>query len=253
MVVIFIIGTAGSGKSLLTASFNEWLKVGKQKVSTVNLDPGVLNLPYVPDIDIRDYITLNRIMDEYGLGPNGALVLAADLIAEETERIGGEIEDLQSDVVLVDTPGQMELFAFRASGPYIANELTNEQKAIVYLFDAVFSFNPLNYVSNMFLSAAVYNRFFFPQLHVLSKCDLLPPEEANRIVDWSADPEALELVIEEKLSGTRRLLSIDMIHAIYRLGLEFQLIPVSGKTNQGLINLSSALERILVGGEKFTL
>jgi GTPase SAR1 family protein len=212
-----------------------------------------LNLPYTPDIDIRDYIDINSIMDEYNLGPNGALVLAADLIAEEAERLGGEIEDLQSDVVIVDTPGQMELFAFRASGPYIANELTKEQKAIIYLFDAVFSFNPLNYVSNMFLSAAVYNRFFFPQLHVLSKCDLLPPEEANRIVEWSADPEALEIVIEEKLSGTRMLLSRDMMQAIYRLGLQFQLIPVSGKTNQGLINLSSALERILTGGEKFTL
>ena len=253
MFIIFVIGTAGSGKSLLTASFNEWLKVGKQKAATVNLDPGVLNLPYVPDIDIRDYIDIRSIMNEYELGPNGALVLAADLIAEEAERLGGEIEDLQSDVVIVDTPGQMELFAFRASGPYIANELTKEPKAIVYLFDAVFSFNPLNYVSNMFLSAAVYNRFFFPQLHVLSKCDLLPPEEANRIVEWSADPEALEVVIEEKLSGTRRLLSRDMIQAIYRLGLQFQLIPVSGKTNQGLINLGSALERILAGGEKFTL
>ena len=253
MFIIFVIGTAGSGKSLLTASFNEWLKVGKQKVATVNLDPGVLNLPYVPDIDIRNYIDIRSIMDEYGLGPNGALILAADLIAEEAERLGGEIEDLQSDVVIVDTPGQMELFAFRASGPYIANELTNEPKALVYLFDAVFSFNPLNYVSNMFLSAAVYNRFFFPQLHVLSKCDLLPPEEANRVVEWSGDPEALEVVIEEKLSGTRRLLSRDMMQAIYRLGLEFQLIPVSGKTNQGLINLSSALERILTGGEKFTL
>jgi len=253
MVIVFVIGTAGSGKSFLTASFNEWLKVGKQKAATVNLDPGVFNLPYAPDIDIRDYIDIKQIMDEYGLGPNGALVLAADLIAEEAERLGGEIEDLQSDVVIVDTPGQMELFAFRASGPYIANELTNEPKAIVYLFDAVFSFNPLNYVSNMFLSAAVYNRFFFPQLHVLSKCDLLPPEEANRIVEWSSDPEALEVVIEEKLSGTRRLLSRDMMQAIYRLGLQFQLIPVSGKTNQGLINLSSALERILTGGEKFTL
>jgi GTPase SAR1 family protein len=253
MAIVFVIGTAGSGKSLLTASFNELLKVGKQKAATVNLDPGVLNLPYTPDIDIRDYIDINSIMDEYNLGPNGALVLAADLIAEEAERLGGEIEDLQSDVVIVDTPGQMELFAFRASGPYIANELTKEQKAIIYLFDAVFSFNPLNYVSNMFLSAAVYNRFFFPQLHVLSKCDLLPPEEANRIVEWSADPEALEIVIEEKLSGTRMLLSRDMMQAIYRLGLQFQLIPVSGKTNQGLINLSSALERILTGGEKFTL
>ena len=253
MVVMFIVGTAGSGKSLLTASLNEWLKVEKQKAATVNLDPGVVNLPYAPDIDIRNSVDINQIMEDYNLGPNGALVLAADLIAEEAERIGGEIEDLQADVVIVDTPGQMELFAFRASGPYIANELTKEQKAIIYLFDAVFSFNPLNYVSNMFLSAAVYNRFFFPQLHVLSKCDLLPPEEANRILEWSADPDALEAVIEEKLSGTRMLLSRDMMHAIYGLGLEFELVPVSGKTNEGLLELTSALERILAGGERFTL
>lgn len=253
MVVIFILGTAGSGKSLLTASLNEWLKVGKQKSMTVNLDPGVLKLPYVPDIDIRDQINITDVMEEYELGPNGALVLASDLIAEEAERLGREIEDIQSDVVIVDTPGQMELFAFRASGPYIANELTTEQKAIIYLFDAVFSYNPLNYVSNMFLASAVYNRFFFPQLHVLSKCDLLPPEEITHIVDWSSHPEHLEAVIEEKLSGTRRLLSRDITRAIYRLGLQFNLIPVSGKTNEGLINIGSALERILVGGEKFTM
>ncbi len=252
MFILFIIGTAGSGKSLLTASLNEWLKVGKQKAASVNLDPGVLTLPYTPDIDIRDYIDIRRIMNEQGLGPNGALVLASDLIAEEAERLGGEIEDLESDVVIVDTPGQMELFAFRASGPYIANELTKDPKAIIYLFDAVFSFNPLNYVSNLFLSAAVYNRFFFPQLHVLSKSDLLPPEETNRIVEWSADLKTLEVVIDEKLSGTRRLLSRDMVQAIHRLGLHFNLIPVSGITNEGLINLSSALERILAQGEKFT-
>ena len=253
MAVIFLIGTAGSGKSLLTASFNEWLKVGKQKVATVNLDPGVLHLPYVPDIDIRDSVNVRTIMDEYRLGPNGALVLAADLIAEEAERLGGEIEDLQSDVVIVDTPGQMELFAFRASGPYIANELTHEQKAIVYLFDSVFSFNPLNYVSNMFLASAVYNRFFFPQVHVLSKFDLLPAENAERIVEWSTDPEMLEAVIEEQLDGTRMLLSRDMVQVIHRLGLDFQLVPVSARTNQGIIELNAALERILMGGEKFTM
>jgi GTPase SAR1 family protein len=252
MFIVFVIGTAGSGKSLLTSAFNEWLKVGKQKTVIVNLDPGVLNLPYAPDIDIRNYINVRNIMREYGLGPNGALVMAADLIAEEAERLGYEIEDLQSDMVIVDTPGQMELFAFRASGPYIANQLTKEPKAIVYLFDAVFSFNPLNYVSNMFLSTAVYNRFFLPQLHVLSKCDLLPPEEANRIVEWSCDPDAFYAVIDEKLSGTRRLLSRDMMQAMYSLGLQFNLIPVSSKTNEGLINLSSALERILAGGKKFT-
>jgi GTPase SAR1 family protein len=209
----------------------------------VNLDPGVLNLPYKPDLDVRDYVNVENLMEKHGLGPNGALVIAADLIAEEADRLGGEIESLKPDIVIVDTPGQMELFAFRASGPYIVNELTKEPKAIVYLFDSVFSRNPLNYVSNMFLSAAVYNRFFTSQVHVLSKCDLLPPEDVNRIVDWSANPGALETSIEETLSGTGRMFSRDMMRAIYRLGLRFLLIPVSAKTKEGFVNLNAALLR----------
>lgn len=252
MFILFFIGTAGSGKSLLTASFADWLKIGRQNVITLNLDPGALTLPYAPDVDVRKYISVGGLMERYGLGPNGALVMAADLIAEETHRLEEEIEELNPDLVIVDTPGQMELFAFRASGPYIASELTKEPKAIVYLFDSVFSVSPLNYISNLFLSAAVYNRFFFSQVHVLSKCDLLPPRDVDRIVDWSASPKTLETAIEEKLSGTRRLLSRDMMHAIYRLGLRFLLIPVSAKTNEGLINLNTAIERILAGGEKFT-
>lgn len=253
MFVAFVIGTAGSGKSLLTASFADWLRMGGQDVVTVNLDPGALTLPYRADVDVRDYVNVGEIMEKYGLGPNGALVMAADLIAEEAERLGEEIRDLRPDIALVDTSGQMELFAFRASGPYIARELTKEQKVLVYLFDAVFSLDPLNYVSNLFLSAAVHNRFLIPQLHVLSKCDLLPAEEVDRVAEWSEDPEMLEAAIEERLSGTGRLLSRDMMHAIHRLGLDFLLIPVSAKINEGMINLNAALERILTSGEKFTL
>lgn len=252
MFVVFIIGTAGSGKSLLTAAFAEWLRMEKQDVSIVNLDPGVIKLPYTPDVDVREYVSVDDIMQQHELGPNGALVMAADLIAEEAAEIGGDLEDLKSDITLVDTSGQMELFAFRASGPYIVSELTHEQKAIVYLVDSIFSSNPLNYVSNMFLSAAVYNRFFIPQVHVLSKIDLLPEEDVNRIVDWSAKPDTLETAIEERLDGTRRLLSRDMMHAIHRLGLSFLLTPVSAKTKEGIISLNAALERIFTTGERYT-
>lgn len=252
MFIVFILGTAGSGKSLLTAAFSEWLKISKQDISIVNLDPGALTLPYSPDVDVRDYVNVESLMEKYSLGPNGALVMAADLIADDIEQISKEVEELKSDIVLVDTSGQMELFAFRASGPYIANELTNEPKAIVYLFDAVFSLDPLNYVSNLFLSAAIYNRFLQPQVHLLSKCDLLPKTEVDRIVDWSAKPEALEFSIEQKLEGTKRLLSRNMMSAIYRLGLKFLLIPVSAKTNDGIVNFNTSIERILGGGEKYT-
>jgi GTPase SAR1 family protein len=251
MPLMFIIGTAGSGKSLFTAAFSEWLKMSKQDVAVVNLDPGVLKLPYSPDVDIRNYVDVGNLMERYGLGPNGALILAADLIADEIESITRDIDSANADLVLVDTPGQMELFAFRASGPYIVNELTKEPKALVYLFDAVFSVNPLNYVSNMFLSAAVYNRFFQPQVHLLSKCDLLPKKEVKKIADWSANPKALEQAIET-LEGQKRLFSRNMMRAISELGLKFLLVPVSAKTNEGLNNINVALERILVGGEKYT-
>ncbi len=251
MPIVFIIGTAGSGKSLFTASFSEWLKMSKQDVAIVNLDPGALKLPYSPDVDIRNYVNVGDLMEKYGLGPNGALILAADLIADEIENLAKDIEVANADIVLVDTPGQMELFAFRASGPYIVNELTKEPKALVYLFDAVFSINPLNYVSNMFLSAAVYNRFFQPQVHVLSKCDLVPKKDVEKISDWSSNLKALEDSIDQ-LEGEKRLFSRNMVHAISKLGLRFMLIPLSAKTNEGINNFNIALERILTGGERYT-
>ncbi len=252
MFIVFIIGTAGSGKSLLTSAFADWLKISKQDVAIVNLDPGVSFLPYSPEIDVRDYIDIGDLMERYQLGPNGALVMAADLIADEVQKISKEIEELQTDLVLVDTSGQMELFAFRASGPYITNELTKEPKAIVYLYDAVFSVNPLNYVSNLFLSSAVFNRFMLPQLHVLSKCDLLPEEEVNKIVNWSSRQTDLAAAIDEKLEGTKRLFGRNMMQAIYRLGLQSPLIPVSAKTNDGMINFNTAIERVLAQGDKYT-
>ncbi len=250
--IAFIIGTAGSGKSLLTASFSEWLRINEQNVATLNLDPGVIKLPYTPDIDVRDYVTIDEIMDKYELGPNGALIMAADLIASEVENLRKEIEEVNPDILLIDTPGQMELFAFRVSGPYIANEISKDPRAIIYLFDSVFSSNPLNYVSNMFLSVAVYMRFLLPQVHVLSKCDLIPREDVKTILEWAEDRSSLENAINEKLEGTKRLLSHRLSKTIYQLGLNFPLIPISAKDYWGFIDLNAVLERIFTGGEKIT-
>ncbi len=249
---IFIIGTAGSGKSFLTSSLLEWLKLEKQNAATLNLDPGVSKLPYIPDIDVRDYITVDSITQKYGLGPNGALIMAADLIAGESARIREEIEDVDPDLLLIDTPGQMEIFAFRASGPYIAEEISRDPKTVVYLFDSVFSSNPLNYVSNMFLSAAVHIRFLLPQVHVLSKCDLLPKTDLKSIIGWSKNSKSLELAIDEQLEGTKRLLSQRMTKSLSQLDLNFRLFPVSSKTSEGLTELNALLERIFTAGDKFT-
>jgi hypothetical protein len=83
MPIVFMIGTAGSGKSLLTASFGEGLKMSKQDFSIFNLDAGALKLPYSPDVDIRNHVDVGNLMEKCGLEPNGALIVAADLIADE--------------------------------------------------------------------------------------------------------------------------------------------------------------------------
>ncbi len=250
MHLIFVIGTAGSGKSLLVSSYGDWLTERKQRMARVNLDPGAANLPYAPDVDVRDYVTIDRIMEEYKLSPNGALIVAADRITEEISRIRSEIESLAVDYVLIDTPGQLELFAFRASGPYIVREMRGDAKAAVYLFDATFSVEPLNYVSNLFLATAVYTRFLLPQVYALSKSDLLPQGKIEEILRWSEEEEELRVAIYRRLSGETMVLSRDILEAVSELGLTFELIPVSAKTWDGIANLHAQLTRIFLGGEE---
>ena len=163
MYAVFVVGMAGSGKSVFTASFLDWLRMSDQNVISLNLDPGATALPYNPDVDVRAYVDIDAIMEEYQLGPNGALLMAADLAGDRIEEIKESVEDSGADIVLIDTPGQIELFAFRESGPYISHAITDESSVTVYLFDAPFCRSPLNYVSNMFMAAAVYNGFYIPK------------------------------------------------------------------------------------------
>jgi GTPase SAR1 family protein len=129
MNTIFITGTAGSGKSLLTSKLLQWYNDRNSFSISLNLDPGTLDLPYEPDVDVRNYIDINTLMSSYQLGPNGALIMASDMIATRLEEIQDEINSLNADYVLVDTPGQIELFAFRESGPYFVSHFQSDNKA----------------------------------------------------------------------------------------------------------------------------
>lgn len=249
MYGIFILGTAGSGKSFLTASLAEWMIKEGEDVATLNLDPGVFKLPYEPDVDVRSYISIEKLMDQYHLGPNGALVMASDLVANQVSSLNEALDALNSDYCLVDTAGQMELFAFRESGSYLARELRFDQSAVVYLFDAPFCVNPFNYVSTMFLSTAVYLRFMLPQLNVLSKIDLLPQKKVKEILEWSSSPKALEATYSKQAGESAHLLARDLFTSISRLRLDFSLIGCSAKSLQNFISLHAALQRMLTRGE----
>ncbi|MDD2779788.1 MAG: ATP/GTP-binding protein, partial [Candidatus Methanomethylophilaceae archaeon] len=81
MKIIYFVGTAGSGKSTLVSAYRSWLLERGIDVAVLNLDLGADALPYEADVDIREWVSMNEVMDEYALGPNGAQVVAADLMA----------------------------------------------------------------------------------------------------------------------------------------------------------------------------
>ena len=252
MHMIFVVGTAGSGKTSLTAAFTRWLEMQREDVMAVNLDPGAPSLPYSANVDVRDYIKVEDVMEEYGLGPNGGLVAATDMIRDFVEDISQDIEDFTPDICIVDTPGQMELFAFRDIGAQVAEKLTDANKGLVYLFDAGFCRDPLNYVMNMFLASAINIRFQLPQFQVISKIDLLKEKELEEMMNWAEDPDLLREAVDARLSGMNKEISQDMLEVIERMGVEFSPIAVSAKTQDGFHVLYSELQRVFTGGERFT-
>ena len=251
MFLIFVLGTAGSGKSELTGAFTRWLEMQGEDAMAVNLDPGAITIPYSANVDVRDYIKVEALMKEYGLGPNGGLMLASELMLEIIEQLSSDIDDFSPDVALVDTPGQMEMFAFRDVGARIAEEISDEGKGVLYLFDASICRDPLNYVMNMFLASAVNSRFLLPQVSVLSKADVLH-DELEELESWGEDTANLEEAINSRLTGMNRLISQDMMGVISRLGVEFNPIAFSTRTNLGFNRLYSEISRVFMAGEPFT-
>ena len=100
MRFLYFVGTAGSGKSTLVKAYKEWLENSGIDAVVVNLDPGVDALPYDADIDIREWVSLEEIMDEYGLGPNGAQIAASDLMAVNIDKITDILGGVKTEYVL---------------------------------------------------------------------------------------------------------------------------------------------------------
>lgn len=214
---------------------------------TVNLDPGVRIVPYVPDIDIRDYIVLEEVMEEYGLGPNGGMILASDLMVNYLDDLRDEIDEYNPDWVLVDTAGQLELFAFRETGPLIASSLGfgDIQRSVSFLFDSNLVLRPNGFISTLLLAASVQFRFRkISQINVLSKMDLLDDDQIDMIINWSQDFKTLEESTNVRESGLIRELSMNLSEVFIQMGSTAELIPCTIKREDGLDLLFAYLQRV---------
>ncbi|MBD3159655.1 MAG: GTPase [Candidatus Lokiarchaeota archaeon] len=253
MLWTFIVGTAGSGKSLLAASMEKWLTSSEMSVTVVNLDPGVESPPYTSDVDIREYVDYWELMDKFNLGPNGGLVASIDMAVNQIEDFRQEILDMGRDYVIVDCPGQMELFAYRNSGPLMVSSLKGQDIGLsLYLLDSNIARTPKGYLSSILLGVSINIRFGLPQLNVLSKPDILTKEEVDRIVEWSSNQFVLEEAVDATTQGLVRQYSRSILRLLDDTQRGATVIPVSGKMMTGMEHLYGEMQRIFAGGEDYS-
>ena len=152
--VILVVGMAGSGKTSLMQRLNAQTRQDGKTPYVINLDPAVGNLGYEANIDIRETVKYKDVMRKYGLGPNGAIVTSLNLFATRFDQVldytekraaAGEI-----DYVLIDTPGQIEVFTWSASGDIITQSLASSfPTVLVYVVDTARTTSPSTFMSNM--------------------------------------------------------------------------------------------------------
>ncbi|ABL87755.1 protein of unknown function, ATP binding protein [Pyrobaculum islandicum DSM 4184] len=247
MYTVFFVGTAGSGKSTLVSTLSTWMEDQGFDVGIVNLDPAVEYLPYVPDIDIRDRISARKIMKQFKLGPNASIIAAVDMIVTEAERIKEEMEIIGAPIYLIDTPGQMELFAFRQSGAYLVQKLSDVHTLVVYVADAVYAQSVDGFAVTMLLALSTRIRFKKPQILVINKSDLLSEDVRINILNWVEDPttllESIDLPPYEK----------EILRSVANMGGFIEPLFVSAKTSEGIDKLYYQLQLHYTGGEDVQL
>jgi GTP1/Obg family GTP-binding protein len=168
----------------------------------------------------------------------------------------GEIREIldgfKTPYLLMDTPGQLELFAFRKSSRHIVETLSGERSQLMFLLDPAVAKEPSGYISQLMLGATVQFRFSLPLMNLISKSDLLEEDELKKMRSWADDPFRLQAAIEEELSGTSGQFNIEMFRAMEAVGAFRDFRAVSSETLEGLEDVYQCVQNSFFGGEELT-
>eukprot|EP00127_Corallochytrium_limacisporum_P004290 Clim_evm235s157 gene=Clim_evmTU235s157 len=257
-----VVGPPGSGKTTYCKAMCRMLdEIGRITV-LVNLDPAN-DLEIVSDrndrfIDICELVTLEDAMEEHHLGPNGGLLLCMDIIETNIDWLIGRIRDCAenfrkdglSPYFVFDCPGQVELYIHHQSFKKIVSALENEFKlCAVNVVDGTLLRSPQAFISLMATSLALMINLELPQVHVLSKIDIVrTATDMPLAIEDCLDPEGFLNALSRSSYSldrerNRRYAALDgaMIELVNDYGLlGFQMLSV--REPETLVEVQKAID-----------
>ncbi|KAL6925519.1 hypothetical protein ACO0SA_000117 [Hanseniaspora valbyensis] len=177
-----VIGPPGSGKSTYCNGLQQFYNAIGRSCCIINLDPANDRLPYstLNSLDIRDYLTIEEIMEEQQLGPNGGLIYCLESMEESLDIFYLKIQDIlkenENTYLIFDCPGQIELFTSNGTLFKIFQKLSKRfdlRLCVVNLVDSIYLTSPNKYISILLLSLRSMMMMDLPQINVISKIDML--------------------------------------------------------------------------------
>ncbi|KAJ4835411.1 GPN-loop GTPase qqt2 [Turnera subulata] len=174
-VIVIVVGMAGSGKTTFLHRLVCHTQASNIRGYVLNLDPAVMTLPFGANIDIRDTVKYKEVMKQFNLGPNGGILTSLNLFATKFDEVISVIERRadQLDYVLVDTPGQIEIFTWSASGAIITEAFASTFPTVVaYVVDTPRSSSPVTFMSNMLYACSILYKTRLPLVLTFNKTDV---------------------------------------------------------------------------------
>ncbi|KAF5103283.1 hypothetical protein DV451_001578 [Geotrichum candidum] len=166
-----------------------------RRAHIVNLDPAAEPSAYEFTVDIRDLISLQDVMEELELGPNGGLVYCFEFLMNNLDWLSEQIGDYDDEFLIFDCPGQIELYTHIPILPSIVKFLTRQMNfslCATYLLEAPFVIDRPKFFSGVLSAMSAMILLETPHINILSKMDLV--EAAP--VPTSGDAAAAEAAAE---------------------------------------------------------
>ncbi|CAG8604204.1 12036_t:CDS:2 [Funneliformis mosseae] len=168
-------GPAGTGKSTYCATMMTHCQNIGRSVHLMNLDPAAEKFEYKPSIDIRDLITLEDVMEELQYGPNGGLIYCLEFLLNNMDWLEEELGEYDDDYLIIDCPGQIELYTHFPIMRRICDCLQRMHFRIcgVYLLESQFIEDNSKFFAGVLSAMSAMISLEIPHINVLSKMDLL--------------------------------------------------------------------------------